>query len=201
MKLKFTVARRDKTRPRNQKHFPESKNTSQNPKTLARIQNTSQNSKRLPRIQICFGFWEVFWILGCVFGFWDVLWILRSVFGFCDVFWILGSVLDSGTCVWILGSVLDSGKRFVPMSHSKSYLTQLTARSTDGVSSQYFGPSTVSLVCITSMCSVQRFPGGHSLRLAFGSFFYPQPSPLTRMIKLITRLTRIIRLWKRPFLL
>ena len=24
---------------------------------------------------------------------------------------------------------------------------------------------------------VQRFPGGHSLHLAFGSFFYPHPSP------------------------
>ena len=36
----------------------------------------------------------------------------------------------------------------------------------------------VSLACITSMCSVQCFPGGHSLRLAFGSFFYPHPSPL-----------------------
>ena len=33
------------------------------------------------------------------------------------------------------------------------------------------------LACITSMCSVQCFRGGHSLRLAFGSFFYPHPSP------------------------
>ena len=40
------------------------------------------------------------------------------------------------------------------------------------VSGQSFGSSAVSLACITSMCSVQRFPGGHSLRLAFGSFFY-----------------------------
>ena len=30
---------------------------------------------------------------------------------------------------------------------------------------------------ITSMYLVQRFPGGHSLCLAFGSFFYPHPSP------------------------
>ena len=37
------------------------------------------------------------------------------------------------------------------------------------VSSQSFGSSVVSLACITSMCSVQRFPGGHSLRLALGS--------------------------------
>ena len=29
---------------------------------------------------------------------------------------------------------------------------------------------------ITSMYLVQRFPGGHSLCLAFGSFFYPHPS-------------------------
>ena len=40
------------------------------------------------------------------------------------------------------------------------------------VSGQSFGSSTVSLACITSVCSVQRFPGGHSLRLAFGSLFY-----------------------------
>ena len=52
------------------------------------------------------------------------------------------------------------------------YLTQLTTRSGGVVSGQSFGSSTVSLACITSMCSVQCFPGGHSLRLAFGSFFY-----------------------------
>ena len=40
------------------------------------------------------------------------------------------------------------------------------------VSGQSFGSSAVSHACITSMCSVQRFPGSHSLRLAFGSFFY-----------------------------
>ena len=33
---------------------------------------------------------------------------------------------------------------------------------------QPFGSST----CNSSMCPVQCFPGGHSLRLAFGSFFY-----------------------------
>ena len=33
------------------------------------------------------------------------------------------------------------------------------------------------LCFITSMYLVQRFPGGHSLCLAFGSFFYPHPSP------------------------
>ena len=83
-----------KTRPRIQKHFPES------------------------RSGMCFGFWDLFWILGnlfdsgmcfwilgsvldsgmcfwilgCVFGFWEVFWILGWVFGFWDVF------LDSGTC-------------------------------------------------------------------------------------------------------
>ena len=36
------------------------------------------------------------------------------------------------------------------------------------VSGQSFGSSTVSLACLT----VQGFPGSHSLRLAFGSFFY-----------------------------
>ena len=37
------------------------------------------------------------------------------------------------------------------------------------VSSQSFGSSIVSLACITPMCSVQRFPGSHSPRLALGS--------------------------------
>ena len=41
---------------------------------------------------------------------------------------------------------------------------------------QSFGSSAVSHACIVSMCSVQCFRGGHSLRLAFGSFFYPHPS-------------------------
>ena len=45
-------------------------------------------------------------------------------------------------------------------------------RSAGVVSGQSFGSSVVSLACISSMCSVQCFPGGHSLRLAFGSFFY-----------------------------
>jgi len=45
------------------------------------------------------------------------------------------------------------------------------------VSGQSFGLSAVSLACITSMCPLQRFPGGHSLRLAFGSFFYQHPAP------------------------
>ena len=45
------------------------------------------------------------------------------------------------------------------------------------VSGRSFGSSAVSLACITSMCSVQCFRGGNSLRLAFGSFFYPHPSP------------------------
>ena len=49
---------------------------------------------------VCFGFWEVFWILGSV-----------SDSGMC-MFWILGSVLDSGKCFGILGSVLDSEKCF-----------------------------------------------------------------------------------------
>ena len=37
---------------------------------------------------------------------------------------------------------------------------------------QSFGSSAISLVCISSMCSVQCFPGGYCLRLAFLSFFY-----------------------------
>ena len=43
------------------------------------------------------------------------------------------------------------------------------------VSGQSFGSSVISLARITSMCSVQHFPGGHSLHLAFGSFLYPHP--------------------------
>ena len=39
------------------------------------------------------------------------------------------------------------------------------------VSGHLFGSSSVSLACITLMCSVQRFPGSHSLCLAFESFF------------------------------
>ena len=58
------------------------------------------------------------------------------------------------------------------------YLTQLTTRSTGVVSSWSFGWSAVNLACVTSMCSVQCFPGGHSLHLAFGSYFYPHPFPL-----------------------
>ena len=45
------------------------------------------------------------------------------------------------------------------------------------VSSQSFDSSAVGLACITFMCSVQCFPGSHSVRLAFGSFFYSHPSP------------------------
>ena len=74
--------------------------------------NTSQNLKTRPRIQKCFGFWEVFWILGTVFGFWDVFWILGNILDSWNCFWILGRVLDSRKCFWILGSVLDSGKYF-----------------------------------------------------------------------------------------
>ena len=58
------------------------------------------------------------------------------------------------------------------------YLFNIATRSESVVSGQSFGSSAVSLACITSMCSVQCFRGGHSLRLAFGSFFYPHPSPL-----------------------
>ena len=40
------------------------------------------------------------------------------------------------------------------------------------VSGRSFGSSVVSLACITSMCSVQCFRGGHSLRLAFWPEYY-----------------------------
>ena len=62
------------------------------------------------------------------------------------------------------------------------YLTQLTTRSASVVSGQSFGSSAVSLACITSMCSVQCFCVGHSLRLAFGSFFYPHPPLILRLL-------------------
>ena len=49
---KHTVARWDKTRPRIQKHFPESKiNAFQNPKTLHKIRNTSQIPKTRPEFK------------------------------------------------------------------------------------------------------------------------------------------------------
>ena len=50
------------TLPRIQKHFPESKNTSQNPKHFSEFKNTLQN----PDSGMCFGFWDLFWILGSV---------------------------------------------------------------------------------------------------------------------------------------
>ena len=86
-KKNATVARKDKTLPRFQNTFQNPKtrpiiqNTSQNLKTLPRIQKYFPESKTLPRIQntsqnpdfgMCFGFWEIFWILGCVFGIWEV---------------------------------------------------------------------------------------------------------------------------------
>ena len=58
---------------RNPKHFPESKNTSPNPKHIPEFKNTSQNPKHDPESKKRFGFWEVFWILGCVLGFWDAV--------------------------------------------------------------------------------------------------------------------------------
>ena len=77
----WTVARKDKTLPRIQKHFPESKTR---PRILGNL----------------FGFWEVFSILRSVFVFWDVFWILGSVFGFWKVFCSVGSVLSLWATVW-----------------------------------------------------------------------------------------------------
>ena len=61
-----------KTRPRIQKHFPESKNTSQNPKHFPEFKNTLQNPDS------------------------------GLSFGFLDLFWILGSVLESGKCLVLM---------------------------------------------------------------------------------------------------
>ena len=73
------------------------------------------------------------------------------------------------------------------------YLAQLTGV----VSGQSFCSRAVSLSCITSMCSVQRFPGGHSLGLAFWSFFYPHPFsfifPLTDQAPVVQKLDSAIR--------
>ena len=77
----WTVARKDKTLPRIQKHFPESKTR---PRILGNL----------------FGFWEVFSILRSVFVFWEVFWILGSVFGFWKVFCSVGSVLSLWATVW-----------------------------------------------------------------------------------------------------
>ena len=61
-----------KTRPRTQKHFPESKPLLDSGKC--------------------------FWILGRVLDSKTCFWILGSIFPSRKCFWILGSVLDSGTC-------------------------------------------------------------------------------------------------------
>ena len=73
--LTSTVARRDKTLPRFEKHVPESKthpriwNTSQNPKHVPESKNNSRNPKHVPEFKntfqnpdsgTCFGFWEMF---------------------------------------------------------------------------------------------------------------------------------------------
>ena len=50
-----TVAHKDKTLPRFQ-------NTFQNPKQVPEFKNTFQN----PDSGMCFGFWDLFWILGSV---------------------------------------------------------------------------------------------------------------------------------------
>ena len=60
------------------------------------------------------------------------------------------------------------------------------------VSGQSFGSSAVSLACITSVCSVQCFHGGLSLRLAFGSFFYPHPSPPPLILPLLNQCDRCL---------
>ena len=71
--------------------------------------NTSQNLKTRPRFQKCFGFWDVFWILGSVFEFWDMF-----SYGFWEVFWILASIFEFKKVLWILWCVLDLGTCFVP---------------------------------------------------------------------------------------
>ena len=133
---KHTVARREKTRPRIQKHFPESKarpriqklftksetlprfqkhvqNSKhvQNPKTLLRIQNTSQSPKHFPES-------KTFRSDDPKKPCYNPKHVPKTKNTFKNPntsqkhFWILGSVLDSGTCFWILGSVLDSGTCF-----------------------------------------------------------------------------------------
>ena len=59
------------------------------------------------------------------------------------------------------------------------------------VSGQSFGSCVVCIACITSMCSVQHFPCGHSLHLAFGSFFYPIP-PTPFILPLINQCDRCL---------
>ena len=130
---KHTVARLDKTRPRIQKHFPESKTRSriqklftksetlprfqkhvqnskhvQNPKTLLRIQNTSQNPKHFdPRIQNTS-------IRESKSPCNNPKHVpkTKNTFGFWEVFWFRGHVFGFWEVFWILGSVLDSGTCF-----------------------------------------------------------------------------------------
>ena len=60
------------------------------------------------------------------------------------------------------------------------------------VSSHWFSSSMVSLACITSICSIHCFPGGHSLHLAFGSFFYKHPLPRPLYFPLINQCDRCL---------
>ena len=97
------VAHRDKTLPRIQKHFSESKILPRIQLTLPRIQKHFPKSKTHPRIQNNFGFWDVFCILGSVFTFWEVfvpmshsrsgiyLWFLQ---------WSFISLCPPHPCIW-----------------------------------------------------------------------------------------------------
>ena len=65
-------------------------------------------------------------------------------------------------------------------------------RSTGVVSSHWFSSSVVSLACITSVRSIHCFPGGHSLHLAFGSFFYNHPLSRPLYFPLINQYDRCL---------
>ena len=139
---KHTVARREKTRPRIQKHFPESKarpriqklftksetlprfqkhvqNSKhvQNPKTLLRIQNTSQRPKHFPESKTLRS--ENPKTLVIIQNTSQkpkthsrILILPKNTFGFWEVFWIRGRFLDSGKCFGFWNVFLDSGRCF-----------------------------------------------------------------------------------------
>ena len=59
------------------------------------------------------------------------------------------------------------------------------------VSGQSFDSSAVSLACITSMCSVQRFPGGHSL-FSLWIILLPSSLPSPLIFPLINQCDRCL---------
>ena len=93
---------------------------------------------------------------------------------------------------WNPLDILATHLHYVMQLLNEVYLTQLKTRSTGVVSSHWFSSSVVSLACITSVRSIHCFPGGHSLHLAFGSFFYNHPLSRPLYFPLINQYDRCL---------